>query len=133
SAARSAPTAGVPGSVSAAGPVRASARPVPGRAIEPSSSSTAPPARLLFRSSPSSPALELAELVDDGHADGELAPHGAGAIAATELARRVHRWAGPLSATKLAAWLVDGGLAVERDGLLEPTALAVELGGGLEH
>jgi hypothetical protein len=51
-------------------------------------------------------------------------------IAAAELASRTHRWPGSLNASALARWLLDGGLAVEQDGLLVATPRGPELGAG---
>jgi hypothetical protein len=51
-------------------------------------------------------------------------------ITPAELARRANRRARhrALSPEVLARWLVEGGLAVERDGLLIPTELCIEIG-----
>jgi hypothetical protein len=46
-----------------------------------------------------------------------------------ELVRRVGLTSSPITAAVLRHWLLAEELAVERDGLLEPTKLCVALGG----
>jgi hypothetical protein len=52
-------------------------------------------------------------------------------IEPTELARRVRRPSGTLSAVELQAWLIARGFAQLERGPLVPTATVVRLGGSL--
>jgi hypothetical protein len=54
------------------------------------------------------------------------------AVGVKELAARVRRRSAPLSAVELLTWLIAEDLAVEHEGLLEPTVRCLELGGGLD-
>jgi hypothetical protein len=54
---------------------------------------------------------------------------GARGLTLGELLDKVQASSAPISGANLRAWLVTGGLAVEHDGLLEPTKLCVALGG----
>lgn len=52
-------------------------------------------------------------------------------MSARELADRNRRCPGELTARALERWLLEAGLATNGDGLLRPTARAVELAGAL--
>lgn len=52
-------------------------------------------------------------------------------IALDELAARANGWHGSVKVVELTRWLLEQTLVVERDGLLQPTEQAIEIGNAI--